>query len=240
MNIVRKVHIEEPIMTNKYLISLTAEDRIRWSVNSFSEGLYALTSAGIDSALMLDHLSKLEKAVPVIFINTGFLPDETLQFRDELKKRYGLRFHEFGPTREQVKEIADSLLWQSDPDKYSKLTKLNPLKRAIKELDVRALLTGVRADQTDNRSTLGVVGEGNDGEVRIRPFIDWSAEEVSDYIDKNELPRNPLYAQGYELVGDWHSTMPGKGREGRAIMECGLHMVDGKLVKRYVEKDIKS
>lgn len=189
---------------------------------------------------MLDHLSKMDRSIPVIFINTGFLPDETLLFRDYLKEEYGLRFHEYGPSQKQIKEIADRILWEVDPQTYTRITKLEPLQRAIKERKVTALLTAVRGDQTDNRSTLDVIGDGNDGEVRIRPFIDWSSSEVSGYIDKNDLPRNPLYAKGYELVGDWHSTIPGKGREGRAIMECGLHMVDGKLVKGKVEKDSKS
>ena len=220
--------------TNVYLASLSATERIAWAIRTFASGLYALTSAGVDSALLLDHMVQTENSVPVIHINTGFLPKETLSFRDSLQQRYGLQLYEFGPDKKQVKRITTQKLWDVDLAQYSKVTKLDPLHKAIEELGVQALLTGVRGDQTENRATLGYIGLGNDGELRINPFIDWSKSQVTDYITSHNLPRNPLYAQGFESVGDWHTTRPGKNRSGRTVMECGLHMVNGRLVRQNI------
>lgn len=216
---------------NKQLSLLSAAERIEWALTHFDSGLYALTSAGIDSALMLDHVAQMSRPVPVIHINTGFLPEQTLDFRDELEKRYGFRLYEFGPTEEQIADVTMLRLWDGDLATYSKITKLDPMSKAISELKVTALLTAVRADQTDNRATLRYIGEGNDGELRIHPFIDWPKAQVNDYIEKNNLPRNPLHKKGFESVGDRHVTRPGHDRHGRTVMECGIHVVGGKVVK---------
>jgi phosphoadenosine phosphosulfate reductase len=217
---------------NRYLRSLSATERIAWAGRTFNSSLYALTSAGVDSALLLDHIAKSQQSVPVIHINTGFLPKETVAFRDSLQQRYGFQLYEFGPDKKHIKDITAQKLWEADLSAYSKVTKLEPMSRAINKLGVRALLTGVRGDQTPNRATLGYIGQGNDGELRINPFIDWSQAQVAAYISSNNLPRNPLYDQGFESVGDWHTTRPGKNRNGRTVMECGLHMVNGRLVRQ--------
>jgi phosphoadenosine phosphosulfate reductase len=218
--------------TNRYLGSLSAMERIEWAVSTFNTGLYALTSAGVDSALMLDHIAHTSQPVPVIHINTGFLPEETLVFRDQLKRRYGFKLYELGPTQDQIADVTQLRLWEGDLALYSKITKLDPMTKAIKKLNVTALLTAVRGDQTDNRATLHYIDEGNDGELRIHPFIDWSKAEVNDYIASNGLPRNPLHKKGFESVGDRNVTVAGQNRKGRTVMECGIHVVGGKVIRR--------
>jgi phosphoadenosine phosphosulfate reductase len=217
---------------NTYLASVSAADRIDWAKQTFTAGLYGLTSAGIDSALLLDHVAQSKYSIPIIHINTGFLPKETMTFLDSLQKRYGFKLHEFGPSKKQIKDIAAEKLWEVDLRLYSKITKLQPLSEAINKLGVKALLTGVRSDQTENRASLDYIGIGNDGEFRINPLLDWSQAQVEDYINSCGLPRNPLYKKGFESVGDWHTTKPGKKRDGRIVMECGLHMVNGRLVRQ--------
>jgi phosphoadenosine phosphosulfate reductase len=218
--------------TNAHLQPLSATERIQWAVQTFNSGLYAMTSAGVDAALLPDHIAQAEQSVPFIHINTGFLPDETVAFRDDLSERYGFQVHEFGPSGEQIEEIAAQQLWEVDMARYGRVTKLEPLSRAINRLGVVALLSGVRGDQTENRATLDYVGTGNDGELRVHPFIDWSTSQVTEYITRNGLPRNPLYYQGFESVGDWHATVPGKDRSGRTVVECGLHTVGGTLIQQ--------
>ena len=212
------------------LAEMSVSERIRWAVDTFGDGLFAMTSAGTDSAVLLHQIAELGITIPVIHINTGFLPPETLAFRDSLQQRYGFRLHEYGPSRAQIADIELLRLWDGDMDLYSKLTKLDPLSKAIAELKVTALLTGVRADQTANRANLSYVGPGNDGEVRIRPLINWDKQQVETYIAKHRLPRNSLYEKGYESTGDQHLTAPGADRSGRVVMECGMHMVGGKVV----------
>lgn len=216
---------------NDKLRTMSPIERILWTKETFNNGLYALSSGGIDSALLLDHIHKSKQQIPVLHINTGFLPKETIKFMQALKKKYGFKLIEFSPSKEQIAEITLLRLWDGDLDLYSKLTKVEPMSRAVNELGVIALLTAVRADQTKNRATLSYVGYGNDGELRIRPFIDWTKKEVNNYIDKNKLPRNPLYKKGFESVGDVYTTMPGLDRNGRLLMECGIHVANGEPLK---------
>jgi phosphoadenosine phosphosulfate reductase len=218
-----------------HLRNLSASERIKWASRMFDNGLFAMTSAGVDSALMMDHVAKSKIDIPFIHINTGFLHHETLEFRDYLMKLYGFKFYEFGPTEIQIKRLNDSKLWATNLDEYGLITKIEPLQAAIKKLKVKALLTGIRGDQTQNRTGINIISKGKDGELRINPFIDWTSSMVDNYIDGNKLPRNPLYYKGFGSVGDIHTTIPGKGRNGREVMECGLHMVNGKLVRQELK-----
>jgi phosphoadenosine phosphosulfate reductase len=212
---------------NDELRGLSPVDRIKWAEQTFGDNLYALTSAGVDSALILDHIAQTGTSVPIIHINTGFLPQATLDFRDTLEQLYDLTIYEVGPTEAEIDEINKLELWDTDPTAYSKKTKLQPLSRVIDSFHIQGLLTAVRSDQTDNRATLDIVGYGSDNELRIRPFIDWSNEQVNDYIESHGLPRNALYAHGFDSVADTQTTKRGKGRNGRALLECGLHVEGG-------------
>jgi phosphoadenosine phosphosulfate reductase len=224
----QRINLKE---ANSRLSSLTASEIIDWAKDTFGDKLYALTSAGIDSALMIDHISRVNSNIPVIHINTGFLPKETTQFKKRLVEIYPIKLIEYRPTTTTINKIKKQKLWETDLQAYSKLTKLEPLTQAVKELGIRALLSGIRGDQTKNRSTLEIIELGNDGEYRIHPFINWTKEEVNEYFKQNNLTRNELYIKGYDSVGDKQVTRAGKDRNGREIMECGLHMVNGRLVR---------
>jgi phosphoadenosine phosphosulfate reductase len=215
---------------NETLRPLSASERIKWAVDTFPIGLYALTSAGIDSALTLDHIAKAaddNQPIPVIHINTGFLPRGTLPYLESLQKRYGFQLHQFGPTDKQIEHISDRELWNIDEAQYRRITKLNPLKRAIGELSVTALISGIRRDQTSNRADLGYIGRGNDGEIRVHPFINWSNAAVNRYIVAHELPHHPLYKRGFDTIDDW--TLMGLGEEKK---ECGIHLETIDIVER--------
>jgi phosphoadenosine phosphosulfate reductase len=216
---------------NQEMAKYSAFQRIKWAYDNFGEQLYALTSAGTDSALMMEHIYRSKLPISVIHINTGFLPRETIQFKKDLENRYRVRFFEYSPSKKQVEDVKELELWDGDLEEYTKITKLGPLKNAIDELNVKALLTGIRSDQTDNRSSLKFITLGNNGELRINPFLDWPSAKVDNYIKDNKLPRNSLYKKGFDSVGDIHTTIAGHGREGREVMECGMHVKEGKLIK---------
>lgn len=221
---------------NFHLRPLGSLARIHWAVDTFGEGLHALTSAGIESAFTLHHLAKSGEDITVIHIDTGFLPEETKAFRRDLQSIFGINVIEVGPSPEEVADVHNRRLWETDVQAYTNVTKLEPLNRAIKTLGVSALITGIRADQTPNRQQLNFVGEGNAGEIRVNPFLDWSQAQVDAYFEAHNLPRHPLYYQGYESVDDVPLTEPGPGRDGRQRLECGLH-VSGQVVRAAMDQE---
>jgi len=210
-------------------------DSIRQAADEFGEGLFALSSFGADSALTLDLLQRSGADVPVLAIDTGFWFPETHAFREYLEERYGFSAVTYGPTHDTVLEVSAVELWTSNKDEYHRLTKLEPLGRAIGELGITALISGVRGHQTANRSALKLRGIGDDGEVRIHPVVGWTTQDVANYFTRMRLPRHPLTEKGYGSIGDRTTTRPGSGREGRDLgdsSECGLHIAsDGTLIR---------
>jgi phosphoadenosine phosphosulfate reductase len=211
---------------NQQLESLDAVERIEWAHETFDDGLFSISSFGVASALMLRLIQQTGIDIPVITIDTGFWFPETHSFRQELTEQFDLDLHIYGPTPDEIEKIAGDRLWETDLDTYHAVTKLAPLKQAIGELGVTALLSGVRRQQTSNRATLKYIDVGNDGELRIHPVLDWSDEQESEFFERENLPRNPLYYQNYGSVGDLTTTTVGEGRNGRSGLhtECGIHL----------------
>lgn len=202
---------------------------LQWASRNFKEGLYCLSSFGTESAVMLRLLQKAGLEVPIIAIDTGFWFPETHKFKADLEHRFDLNVITYGPSEENVRQVEKERLWENDITGYHEMTKLEPLRRAINELGATALLSGVRHDQTKNRKGLQKIANGNDGELRIHPILDWTQEQTDAFIAQENLPRHPLFDEGFESVGDWTTTKPGAGRSGREglgpQLECGLHMI---------------
>jgi phosphoadenosine phosphosulfate reductase len=121
-------------------------------------------------------------------------------------------------------------LWETDLDEYHRMRKVEPMRRALAELNARAWIAGLRADQTTFRSTLDPVTL-QDGIFKVHPILRWRSQDVYYYMEHYGLPQHPLWEKGYTRVGDWHSSgaVPGVGDndknarfDGRAE-ECGLH-----------------
>ena len=205
-----------------------AKKIIRQAYDRYGKDLYALSSFGADAGTLLDLIYKSGLKIPVITIDTGFLFPETHLYKFTLQNKFGFRTITYGPYDDEVEQIAFDRLWEKDIDAYHRTVKIDPLKRAIEELGVGALLQGVRADQTQARANLEVIEQGQFGEDRIHPLLDWDKEEVEDYLVKENIPRNLLVYEGYESIGDWTTTVPGLGRSGRQLgMTNGCGLVAG-------------
>lgn len=217
------------------LAGLDALGRLRWGLEHFGDGFALTTSFGIQAAVSLHLVSQLERPVPVIWVDTGYLPPETYTYAQSLMALLPLRVHvtqaELSPAR---MEALHGRLWETgrvdDLELYHRLRKVEPLDRAFEQLQVRCWASGVRGRQTDHRKAMQPLDQVR-GRWALRPLLDWSSRDVFYYMQEHNLPQHPLFEQGYSTVGDWHSSAPDDGSvSGRATrfgglkQECGIHL----------------
>jgi phosphoadenosine phosphosulfate reductase len=110
---------------------------------------------------------------------------------------------------------------------------VEPARRAYAELGVKAVITGRRSSQGGARASLQPLEMDETGLLKLNPFFAWTFEQVESYIKLNNVPHNKLLEQGYQSVGDWHSTIKSGGGDGgeragrwarrEEKTECGLH-----------------
>ena len=196
----------------------------------FRGGLAVISSFGAESAVMLDLVSQVDKALPVIFLDTGELFDETLAYQVDLTRRLGLTgVRIIRPAAEDVSR-ADRL-WCSDADGCCRLRKVLPLERAT--ADFQALADGRKRFHGGGRDVVQTIEAGDDGMVKISPLARWTEEQINAVFAARGLPRHPLTRQGYRSIGCWPCSRPtgadNSPRAGRwagaAKTECGIHKV---------------
>jgi|SRR6478735_4734040 len=219
---------------NTRLAAASAEEITSFAVETFGDGLILSTSFGAQAAVMLRLVTLVKPDVPVVFVDTGYLFPETYKFADELTKRLKLNLKVYTPQVTPARlEATEGKLWESGLEglkRYNQLFKVEPMQRALKELNATAWLAGLRAKQTDHRAQLRAVEE-QDGLFKVHPILNWSGREVHEYLKKHGLPYHPLYDLGYKSIGDVHSTRAigfgedeRAGRFGGLAQECGLHL----------------
>jgi len=209
---------------------------VRWAADTFGGGLVLTTSFGIQSAVMLHLATQVSPGIPVVWIDTGYLPPETYRFADALTKRLDLNLHVAQSTVSAARmEALHGRLWENDEpeayDRYLRMRKVEPLERKLRELEATAWLSGVRADQTEHRAGLRMV-ERQNGRFKISPILPWHSRDVHAYLQQHDLPYHPLFEQGYATVGDWHASRPVTAddanerdtRFGGRRQECGIHV----------------
>jgi phosphoadenosine phosphosulfate reductase len=225
--------IKEKVTSND-LEKQSAEQRIDWAIQNFSQNIFMSTSFGIQSAVMLHIITQKIPHIPIVFIDTGYLFPETYEFAETLSKRLKLKVLTFKSLVEpKQQELKYGKLWEQGIEglnKYNKLNKIDPMKRAIKELNKKAWFAGIRREQSQSREEKPVV-EIQNNITKIYPIIDWDDRMIDIYLKKNDLPYHPLWNKGYVSVGDWHSSKPltsnMKPEETRfngIKRECGLHL----------------
>jgi phosphoadenosine phosphosulfate reductase len=229
----------DALAARELLEPLGAEERLRWARDTFGDGLAMTTSFGIQSSVLLHMVSELtgpqERPVPVIWVDTGYLPPETYRYAELLAGRLRIDLHvvqsEMSPAR---MEALHGRLWESgtvaDLELYNRIRKVEPLDRALRDLEVHCWASGVRGGQTDHRRRMSPFDPVR-GIWALRPLLSWSSRDVFYYMEKHGLPQHPLFEKGYSTVGDWHTSAPDDGSaSGRATrfgglkQECGIHL----------------
>ncbi|HET6838557.1 MAG TPA: phosphoadenylyl-sulfate reductase [Bradyrhizobium sp.] len=196
------------------------------------ERLALVSSFGTESAALLKVMADVDPSIPVIFLDTGWLFEETLAYRDTLTVTLGLRdVRSIKPSEETLsREDPERELWFSDPDACCRIRKVEPLARALAPFD--AWINGRKRFQGGLRATIPVVEEDG-ARLKFNPFANVSREEIEAIYKLANLPPHPLAASGYLSVGCMPCTSrtspdeevrAGRWR-GRAKTECGIHTV---------------
>ena len=211
----------------------TASERVRWALEEFRGHAVLSTSFGVQAAVMLHLVTRIDPQIPVVFIDTGYLVPETYRFADELTEKLGLNLRVYMPRMTAARqEAVYGKLWEQGVDgleKYGRLNKVEPMNRALSELGARVWMTGLRREHAATREDLPVV-KRQKRILKVHPIIDWSDRQIGEYLREHGLPYHPLWEQGYVSIGDTHSTTrfadgmkPEETRFSGLKRECGLH-----------------
>jgi phosphoadenosine phosphosulfate reductase len=194
------------------------------------ERLALVSSFGTEAAALLKVMADVDTSIPVIFLDTGWLFEETLAYRDTLIARLGLRdVRSIRPLEQTLSnEDPDRELWFSDPDACCRIRKVEPLARALAPFS--AWINGRKRFQGGARAALAVV-EADGARLKFNPFANVSPQEIADIYASANLPPHPLVASGYLSVGCMPCTSRTSSDEdaragrwrGRAKTECGIH-----------------
>ena len=196
------------------------------------ERLALVSSFGTESAALLKVMADVDPAIPVIFLDTGWLFEETLAYRGALVEKLGLRdVRSIKPLEETLRrEDPEKELWFSDPDACCRIRKVEPLERALAPFD--AWINGRKRFQGGLRAAIPVV-EADGARLKFNPFANVAAADIEAIFAEAKLPPHPLVASGFRSVGCMpctSRTLPGEddrdGRwRGRSKTECGIHTV---------------
>lgn len=205
---------------------LSFRQRIEEIYKDFEAEEIMLTSSfAATSAFLLKIFSEVNKNQPVFFIDTGFHFEETLLYKEQLEKAYGLNVRSIKALAEEHEATVKAKTWLQNPDQCCYVNKVKPLD-LIKE-KFSLWVSGLMEWQSDHRASLNIF-ETRGGILKFYPLLDLTREDRDAYIGEHQLPFHPLKAKGYQSIGCTHCTIPGEDREGRwnnnPKTECGLHL----------------
>lgn len=225
---------EDIATLNARLEAQPAEARVRWALANGPAQAAMSSSFGAQAAVLLHMLTRQQPDLPVILIDTGYLFPETYRFADELTERLKLNLKVFRPLVSRAwMEARHGRLWEQGLvgiEQYNNLRKVEPMRRALAELDVGTWFTGLRRSQASSRANAPIV-EWRGTRLKVNPIADWTDRDVWQYLKQHDLPYHPLWEQGYVSIGDFHTTSrwePGMREEDTRFFglkrECGLHL----------------
>lgn len=220
-------------LTNDRLVGLGAEARVAWMLEQLP-GRHVLSSSfGVQSVVMLHLVNRMAPGIPVVFLDTGYLFPDTYRFVDALTARLQLNLKVYRAAMSPAwQEAHYGKLWEGGEqgiDRYNRLNKVEPMQRALSELEAGTWFAGLRRAQSASRSDTAFVSRQG-RYYKCHPLADWNDRDVWGYLKRYDLPYHPLWHQGYVSVGDTHTTRrwaSGMSEEETRFFgikrECGLH-----------------
>jgi phosphoadenosine phosphosulfate reductase len=215
------------------------EEILAFFIKDFEGKAGLASSLGAEDQVLTDMISKIDKTTKIFTLDTGRVFPETYTVLDETNKKYGINIEIYFPEKTQVEEMVKlkgiNLFYDSIENRKlcCNIRKIEPLKRALKDIDV--WITGLRKDQSVTRFFTPLVewDEGNKV-IKVNPLLKWTEKDVWKYIRENEVPYNKLHDKGFPSIGCQPCTRAiEKGEDVRAgrwwwelpeHKECGLHV----------------
>ncbi|MFM8282814.1 MAG: phosphoadenylyl-sulfate reductase [Planctomycetaceae bacterium] len=209
---------------------------IRWAADRFGPRLTMATAFGPEGCLIIHWLARVAPTTHVFNLETGYQFPETLQLRDRLARRYGIKVALETPatTVAEYERLHGGPLYRTDPNRCCGDRKLAVIRRVLTSFD--AWMSGIRRDQSIDRKGAAIVGwDHKFGVVKVSPLANWTKAQVWDLVVREDIPYNPLHDKGYVSIGcapctrailDGEDERAGRW-SGTAKTECGLHSRDG-------------
>jgi phosphoadenosine phosphosulfate reductase len=216
---------------NSDLFDATPEQIIATAVDAVAPGRFGIVSSfGTESAVLLAAAAKVDRSIPVLMIDTGYLFPETLAYRDQLQETLGLTdVRTLTPDMiETAAQDPEGDLFLRDPDGCCALRKVEPLARSLEGFDAWA--NGRKRYQSDSRASIPVV-EIDGPRLKFNPLAPLDRGEIVSRFRGLGLPYHPLEKHGFASIGCMPCTTrvapgedPRAGRwRGRGKVECGIH-----------------
>ena len=196
---------------NKKLKDATAAEVVQWAL-SIEGKIIVTTNFGPQEAVLLHMVNQITPGTEVLWIDSGYNKPETYKFAHKVTKKLNLNLTVFTPVVSAARRDA---IMNGIPNindhahgEFSEQFKLEPFKRAMKEINADVWLTAVRREQTAVRQTMDTVTLGPNSVIKVSPLLNWTYNDMKNYLEKNNLTDEVLY------------FAPTKVEAGR---ECGLH-----------------
>ena len=215
-----------------------AQDILAWALNQFKGRVGLTSSFGGESAALLHMATQIDPNIPILFLNTGFLFKETLEFVKVLEKKLHLNIREFKASKEDIEKIRLKL---NDPNNVKGAccddVKVDLMKQSLEGIE--CWVAGLRRQQASTRKNIKFVEKYDDGLVKVHPIANWTPKQIYEYMKKYDLPFHPLWEKGYKSIGCEPCTrLPLDGQDDRSgrwagldKTECGIHT--------FLKQDIK-
>ncbi|MDT8450239.1 MAG: phosphoadenylyl-sulfate reductase [Wenzhouxiangellaceae bacterium] len=213
--------------------SLSATQRVECALDHLPGAHLLSSSFGMQAAVMLHLVARVEPGIPVVFVDTGYHFPETYRFVDDLADRLGLNLKVYRARLSPAwQEARFGKRWEQGREgiqAYNRQNKVEPMQRALDELGAGTWFSGLRRSQAETRQSIRLI-EHQWSRLKIHPIADWTDRDVHRYLDRHDLPYHPLREQGYLSIGDWHTTRSihevdehDQLRFFGLARECGLH-----------------
>jgi phosphoadenosine phosphosulfate reductase len=234
-----KIPEEQLQELNQRFAGASADEILEYFLTSYRHRIAFATSMGAEDQVITHMMAEIDPGARIFTLDTGRLFQETYDTIERTNARYGIHIEVFFPEREQVEKMVNekgvNLFYESIENRKlcCHIRKIVPLQRALQGMDV--WISGLRRSQAITRQNLQPLEwDSTFGLLKINPLLDWTEEQVWEFINKNNIPYNRLHDQGFRSIGCQPCTRAiGPDDDVRAgrwwwetpeQKECGLHL----------------